>query len=81
MNDSIRPLTSTRLTRWLFHCASPPVFYPLAGRLIPWFWALAALFGIAGLYVSFFVAPTDAVQGEAYRIIFVHVPPSASSPS
>ena len=34
----------------------------------------AALFGIAGLYVSFFVAPTDAVQGEAYRIIFIHVP-------
>ena len=29
---------------------------------------------IAGLYISFFVAPTDAQQGEAYRIIFIHVP-------
>src|SRR5678816_2221236 len=28
----------------------------------------------AGLYVAFFVAPTDAQQGEVYRIIFVHVP-------
>jgi heme exporter protein C len=28
----------------------------------------------AGLYVGFFVAPTDAQQGEAYRIIFIHVP-------
>ena len=27
-----------------------------------------------GLYISFFVAPTDAQQGESYRIIFIHVP-------
>jgi heme exporter protein C len=27
-----------------------------------------------GLYIGFFVAPTDAQQGEAYRIIFIHVP-------
>ena len=29
---------------------------------------------IVGLYIGFFVAPTDAQQGEAYRIIFIHVP-------
>src|SRR5258706_479271 len=28
----------------------------------------------AGLYIGFFRAPTDAQQGEAYRIIFIHVP-------
>lgn len=44
--------------------------------MIPWFAVTAALFGIAGLYVGFFVAPTDAQQGEGYRIIFVHVPAS-----
>jgi heme exporter protein C len=27
-----------------------------------------------GLYLSFFVAPTDYKQGEGYRIIFIHVP-------
>jgi heme exporter protein C len=37
---------------------------------------LAALFGAAGLWIGFFVAPTDATQGEGYRIIFVHVPVS-----
>src|ERR1041384_4444856 len=26
------------------------------------------------MYVGFFVAPTDAVQGESYRILFIHVP-------
>ena len=64
-----------RLNEW-FSFASPSRFYPVAGRLIPLFWVLAALFGAAGLWLSFFVAPTDAVQGEGYRIIFVHVPAS-----
>ena len=64
-----------RLNEW-FSFASPSRFYPVAGRLLPLFWVLAALFGAAGLWLSFFVAPTDAVQGEGYRIIFVHVPAS-----
>jgi heme exporter protein C len=34
----------------------------------------AAVFAAAGLYVGFLVAPTDAQQGEVYRIIFIHVP-------
>jgi heme exporter protein C len=59
-----------------FRFASPATFYPVAGKMIPWFWLAAALFGVAGLWVSFFVAPTDATQGEGYRIIFVHVPAS-----
>jgi heme exporter protein C len=29
---------------------------------------------VVGLYIGFFVAPTDAVQGDSYRIIFIHVP-------
>jgi len=59
-----------------YHFSSPQTFYPLAGKMIPWFWALAALFGIAGLIVGFLIAPTDAQQGEGYRIIFLHVPAS-----
>jgi len=42
--------------------------------MIPWFAALAVAFTLAGLYVGFFVAPTDAQQGDAYRVIFIHVP-------
>ena len=60
--------------RGWFKYASPQAFYPVAGRLIPWFAWLAAVLGAAGLYVGFFVAPTDFQQGESYRIIFVHVP-------
>ena len=66
---------SKKIVHW-FQFASPQNFYPLAGKLIPFFWLLAALFGLAGLWVSFFVAPSDATQGEGYRIIFIHVPAS-----
>ena len=57
-----------------FRFASPARFYPLAGKCVPWFWVAAILLTAAGLYVGFFRAPTDATQGDAYRIIFVHVP-------
>ena len=58
----------------LYYYASPSTFYPLAGRLVPWFAALAFILTVVGLYISFFVAPTDFQQGEGYRIIFIHVP-------
>lgn len=64
-----------RLINW-FQLASPRTFYPVAGRMIPWFAAAAIVFAVAGLYLGFFVAPTDAQQGEGYRIIYVHVPVS-----
>jgi heme exporter protein C len=64
-----------KIIHW-FKFGSPQSFYPLAGKMIPWFWALAAIFCVAGLWIGFFVAPTDATQGEAYRIIFIHVPAS-----
>lgn len=71
MND----LTNKLWLNW-FKLASPSTFYPVAGRLIPFFWILSIAFGLAGLWMSFFVAPVDAVQGQGYRIIFVHVPAS-----
>jgi heme exporter protein C len=58
----------------LYTFAAPSRFYALAGWLVPWFWVLAAGLAGAGLYTGFFVAPTDATQGDAYRIIFIHVP-------
>ena len=54
--------------------ASPAAFYPLAGRLVPWFGWAAAILAVLGLAVGLGIAPTDFQQGEAYRIIFIHVP-------
>ncbi len=57
-----------------YRYASPAAFYPVAGKMIPWFaWAAAALAAI-GVYVGLVVAPTDFQQGDSYRIIFIHVP-------
>ena len=58
----------------LFTFAAPSRFYALSGFLLPLLWLSAIGFAVAGLYIGFFVAPTDATQGDAYRVIFVHVP-------
>ena len=58
----------------LFWFASPQTFFPLAGKMVPLFSLLAAGLLLVGLYIAFLVAPTDATQGESYRIIFIHVP-------
>lgn len=58
---------------WLYF-SSPKNFYPLAGKLIPWFGWLAAILTVIGLYLGLILAPTDFQQGESYRIIFIHVP-------
>jgi heme exporter protein C len=60
----------------LFHYAAPQHFYPLAGRLWPVLALLATALAMAGLWVGFMVAPSDAQQGQAYRIIYIHVPVS-----
>jgi heme exporter protein C len=57
---------------WKF--SSPQTFYPVAKKLSVVFFVLAAVLTIWGLYIGFFVAPTDFQQGESYRIIFIHVP-------
>ena len=65
--------TNASSIKWFWY-ASPQTFFPLAGKIARVCAVLAALFGIAGLYTGLFVAPTDATQGEAYRIIYIHVP-------
>jgi heme exporter protein C len=62
------------MTMRLHTFAAPSRFYALAGALIPWCWAVALITAVAGLWVGFAIAPTDFQQGEAYRIIFIHVP-------
>ena len=57
----------------LYHYSSPSTFYPLAGKLAPWFGWAALVLAIIGLWIGCGIAPTDFQQGEAYRIIFIHV--------
>ncbi len=60
--------------KFLHRLASPPHFYGLSERMIPWF-AMPGLLLIGyGAYAGLFVAPADYQQGDAFRIIYVHVP-------
>ena len=65
--------SSIALTGWLRY-ASPRPFHRLAGRMIPGFAIAALLLVMPGVQIALFIAPTDAVQGDVYRIMFVHVP-------
>ena len=57
-----------------FKYAAPQRFYPLAGTLVPWFGGAAVVLAAVGLVIGLGLAPTDAQQGDSYRIIFIHVP-------
>ncbi len=72
--SQVNNFSNHRLVNW-FKLSSPSTFYPVAGKLIPLFWALTFLFGAAGLWVSFFVAPVDAVQGHAIALSLFMYPP------
>jgi len=54
--------------------ASPTRFAVFAQRAQGWAWAGALALIAAGLYFALFASPPDYQQGEAVRIMYVHVP-------
>ena len=59
---------------WFHKLGSPPHFYRIAGKWIPWLSWIFLAFLLTGLYGGLIEAPPDYQQGESYRIIFIHVP-------
>jgi heme exporter protein C len=59
---------------WFYRLASPPHVYRAAAALTPWFLASAAVAIGCGLIDGLVFAPPDYQQGDAFRIIYVHVP-------
>lgn len=60
--------------RWFHSLGSPPTFYRFASRWIPWTGSAALTLGAIGLYLGLARAPADYLQGESFRIIYLHVP-------
>jgi len=59
----------------IFHrYASPAEFLRLQADLLPIAVAVAVLTGTLGLYSGLVMAPPDYQQGEAVRIMYIHVP-------
>ena len=62
------------LGRFFHRMASPPHFYALTDRLMPWLISVFLILLGAGLYGGLVMAPPDYQQGDSYRIIYIHVP-------
>ncbi len=60
--------------RWFHKLASPPHFYQLASALGPWLGCLSIALIVAGTYGGLVLAPPDYLQGDGFRMIYVHVP-------
>jgi heme exporter protein C len=59
---------------WFYKLASPPHVYGAAAALTPWFLGLAVIALGYGVVDGLAFAPPDYQQGDAFRIIYVHVP-------
>ncbi len=60
--------------RFCHRMASPPHFYALSGKLLPWLTGIFLILLACGLYGGLYLAPPDYQQGDSYRIIYIHVP-------
>ncbi len=63
-----------KLPVWFHRLGSPPSFYRIAGKAIPWLLIPTLLLTIYGLYGGLVLAPADYQQSDAFRIIYIHVP-------
>jgi heme exporter protein C len=57
-----------------FRLANPNRFMQWSAKLLPWCAVATALLLVVGIWLALFVAPADYQQGEAVRIMYVHVP-------
>jgi len=60
--------------QWFHKLGSPKWFYGIANRYMPWLLASGLILLVAGLVWGLAFAPKDYLQGNSYRIIFIHVP-------
>ncbi|MEM2160950.1 MAG: heme ABC transporter permease CcmC [Candidatus Nitrosotenuis sp.] len=63
----------------LYKLASPRFFYQYSTRLLPWFWTIFSISAGYTLIGALYLAPPDYQQGDAFRIIYIHVPSAALS--
>jgi len=62
------------MIRDIFDKISPRGFYRFTTKITPWLMTISILLIAYALYQGLFVVPSDYQQGDAFRIIYVHVP-------
>jgi len=63
----------------LMYLASPKHFDRIAACCLPWLTTVTICLFVLGLTWALYGAPADYQQGEAFRILYVHVPAAALS--
>lgn len=58
----------------IHNIVSPKKFFGLSNQLLPWFTAMFVILFTYGLVGGLLLAPADYLQGEGFRIIYVHAP-------
>ncbi len=60
--------------KWLHPYAKSETQYQICGKFLPWFAIFAILLISVGWFWGLVIAPTERQQGDAFRIMYVHVP-------
>ena len=61
-----------KLPLWFHRFGSPPYVYGLANSVAPWLGGAGLILVAIGSYLGLAVAPPDYLQGDVYRIIYIH---------
>jgi heme exporter protein C len=69
-----------RFVLWFHRMGSPPTFFAFAERWRPWLLGGALLVAAVSLYWGLLRAPADYLQGDSFRIIYIHVPSAWMGP-
>jgi heme exporter protein C len=56
------------------HLVSPKKFFSLSNKITPWLSALFLISFTYGMIGGLYLAPADYLQGDGFRIIYVHAP-------
>jgi heme exporter protein C len=67
------------MQKWLVKLASPKFFYQVSGRWLPWLAICSSALFAYGLIDGLLLVPPDYQQGNAFRIIYIHVPSAVMS--
>jgi heme exporter protein C len=77
MNENVlapSALPAGRTGSWLHKYANPGRFLRLAKPVLPWLAGFSLILTVTGIIWGYYFAPADWEQGDAARIMYVHVP-------
>jgi heme exporter protein C len=74
LSNGKKLLSAVQSGAWLHHYANPGRFLRLADRVQPWLNMIAISLTAVGLGWGLFFSPADWQQGDAVRMMYVHVP-------